>query len=737
MKTSPILKPFVFIISKPIAILLPVALFFGGWWFGLEPQKHDHDAGSAAESSTEWTCSMHPQIRQAKPGLCPICNMDLIPLVAGDSDGGLREISVSAQAAALLDLRVSPVVQAPAEVQVMMFGKIDYDERNKVTTTARMSGRLDRLYADFTGTTVSKGDAIAEIYSPELIVAQHTLIRARLDWLNSKSTSERSSMLKMLESAREKMRLLNLSEEQVATIEKQKKPSNHITLLAPQSGIIVDLNVKEGQYVKIGDPLFGIADLKSVWLKMEAFESDLPWLRYAQDVSFSVEAVPEKIFHGPIAFIDPQLDPIRRIIKVRVNVKNEKLELKPGMFANATVHAKIALNGKVLSADLAGKWISPMHPEIVKDGPGECDICGMPLVKAEDFGFVAPDGPVVNPLLIPVSAALRTGSRAVVYVRIPGKTDPVFEGREIVLGQRAGEYFIVRNGVDKGELVVTKGAYKLDSELQIKAFPSMMNPNAGLEERSAKEAPAQIVGQWPSLLRIYGKLAPALEKGDPKTAESEIANMKAAISELKKDQLQPEELGLWNEFSMRLSNVLTEAATMPANKSTLAYIRSQMQETRRFVGLSADPIAPMTTDDSWIKPLQTASNAYIAIAKALAEDKFEPASQGIPALETAIISLPEGAEKSAIQKALKHFKMQKEIAGLRSALKPLSTALITAIRGHGLDHLGDLYVVHCPMADDNKGGDWLANKNEVKNPYFGSSMLGCGDVTDTLSKSSK
>ena len=646
-------------------------------------------------------------------------------------------MSISGEAAALLDIRVSPVVQAPAEVNVKMFGKIDFDERSTVTTAARMSGRLDRLYADFTGTRVSKGDAIAEIYSPELIIAQHTLIRARIDWLNAKTSNDRASRLQMLKYARQKMRLLNLSEEQVTTIEKQKKPSDHITLLAPQSGIIVNLNVKEGQYVKTGDTLFSIAKLDSVWLKIEAFESDLPWLRYAQDVTFNVDAIPEKVFHGPIAFIDPQLDPIRRIIKVRVNVKNDDLQLKPGMFANASVHAKVALDGHVLSADLAGKWISPMHPEIVKDSPGSCDICGMPLIKAEDYGFVAPDGPVVNPLLIPVSAVLRTADRAVVYVRLPEKIEPVFEGREIVLGPRAGNFFIIRSGLGVGELVVTKGAYKLDSELQIKAHPSMMNPNAGLEERSAKDAPSQISGQWPQLLRTYGKLAPALASGDHATAASELTKMQNGLSNIKHDQLQPKELALWKEFSMRLSNVLTEVSTMPANASTLALIRHQMVETRRFVGLSATPIAPADIDASWIAPLKESNKFYLGVAEALSEDKFEHSMHSVSSLESAVTALPESSEKAAIQKALKHVSMQKDIDGLRSAFKPLSVAMIAAVRKHGIDQLGELYIVHCPMADDNKGADWLSNKNEVRNPYFGSSMFGCGDVTDTLSQSIK
>ena len=724
-----------FIVSKPIAILLPVSLFFAGWWFGLPSEKTNQTSkgDSSAETSSEWTCSMHPQIRQPNPGLCPICSMELIPLVAGNKEGGLREVSISPEAAALLDLRVSPVVKAPAVVDVHMFGKIDYDERKTLTTTARMSGRLDRLYTDFTGTLVKKGDAIAEIYSPDLVVAQHTLIRARIDWINARP-EEKQSMLNMLRSAREKMRLLDLSEEQIATIEKQKKPTDHITLLAPQSGIIVNLNVKEGQYVKTGDPLFGIAQLDDVWLKMEAYETDLPWIRYAQEVTFTVEAIPDHVFHGPIAFIDPQLDPIRRIIKVRVNVKNKNLLLKPGMFANATVHSKVALNGKVISANLAGKWISPMHPEIVKDGPGKCDICGMPLVPAEELGFIAPKEPIENPLLVPVSSVLRTGKRAVVYVQLPDKQQPIFEGREIVLGPRAGNFFIVRNGLSEGELVVTKGAFKLDSELQIKAKPSMMNPNAGLVERSVKNAPTQLAGQWPSILRIFGKLAPALESGDSKTARSEITQMQSALHAIKTDQLQPKEQELWKEFSTRLDNVLTEIKSMPANRTTLALLQKQLDETRRYVGLSSTAIAPIKTDAQWLTPLKASKNAYLTLTKSLASDKEAEALKAIKSLTAEAKKLPSDPDTDQLLKTLKHLNMQKDIKGIRSAFKPVSAALITLAKKHGTDHLGDLYVVHCPMADNNKGADWLSDKNEVKNPYFGNAMSGCGDVTDTISK---
>ncbi|MCB1093802.1 MAG: efflux RND transporter periplasmic adaptor subunit, partial [Verrucomicrobiae bacterium] len=151
------------------ALILPILLFFAGWWFGLPPSEKKAGQDSAAVSGETWTCSMHPQIRQPNPGLCPICNMDLIPLASGETRG-LREVSVSEEAAALLDVRVTPVRRAPAIAERRLFGRIEYDERRITTVTARVGGRIERLYPDFTGSLIRNGDHLAEIYSPELLV---------------------------------------------------------------------------------------------------------------------------------------------------------------------------------------------------------------------------------------------------------------------------------------------------------------------------------------------------------------------------------------------------------------------------------------------------------------------------------------------------------------------------------------------------------------------------------------
>jgi len=150
------------------------------------------------------------------------------------------------------------------------------------------------------------------------------------------------------------------------------------------------------------------------------------------------------------------------------------------MFVRAVVRSKVAGAGRVMDEDMAGKLICPMHPSIVKTTAGQCDICGMDLVTTESLGYVTAAEPNEAPLVIPASAPLITGTRAVVYVRLADKEKPTFEGREIVLGSRAGDYYLVKDGLAEGELIVTNGNFKIDSALQIQAKPSMMSPQGGV-----------------------------------------------------------------------------------------------------------------------------------------------------------------------------------------------------------------------------------------------------------------
>ncbi|QHI70087.1 efflux RND transporter periplasmic adaptor subunit [Tichowtungia aerotolerans] len=437
--------------------------------------EHDEAAHTEEAAPEVWTCSMHPQIKLPKPGLCPICAMDLIPLGSGGEEGP-RELTVSETAKKLMQIETVPVERRFAAADVRMVGKADYDETRTTFITSRMPGRLDRLFVDYTGIPVKKGDHLASIYSPELLSAQEELLQAirSVDSLKqSGSDIVRSVSQSTVEAVREKLRLWGLPKEQIQEIEKRGSTVDHLTIYSPVSGIVIHKNALEGSYVKTGDTLYTVADLSRIWIQLEAYESDLPWLRYGQKVTFTAEALPGETFEGTIAFIDPVLNASSRTINVRVNVDNPQQKLKPGMFVRANAHPLIAEDGTVAAPSLAGKWISPMHPEIIKDEPGSCDVCGMPLVPAEELGYVTEDA--TAPLVIPATAPLITGTRAVVYIEVPGKEAPTYEGREITLGPKAGDVFIVRAGLTEGERVVTQGAFKLDAELQIHAKPSMMS----------------------------------------------------------------------------------------------------------------------------------------------------------------------------------------------------------------------------------------------------------------------
>ncbi len=390
-----------------------------------------------------------------------------------------RHITLSDTAQKLASIQVMPVERKFVTAEISMFGKIDYDETKLAYITARVPGRLDRLYVDYTGISVRKGDHLVYLYSPELLTAQEELIQAlkRVRTKNNDRKYVQKDSFSILEAVREKLRLWGLTESQIKQIEKKNKASDHITIYAPISGTVIHKNAMEGMYVNTGTQIYTIADLNRVWVKLEAYESDITWIRYGQKVEIRTETYPGERFEGRISFIDPILNQKTRTVAVRVNVENRDGRLKPGMFVRGIVYSRMSAGGKVVEPDMAGKWISPMHPEIIKDRPGKCDICGMPLVQAEMLGYAAAE-PKDAPIVIPATVPLITGKRAVVYVRIPDNST-MFEGREVVLGPRAGNYYIVLKGLHEGESVVVNGNFKIDSAMQIEAKPSMMNPEGG------------------------------------------------------------------------------------------------------------------------------------------------------------------------------------------------------------------------------------------------------------------
>lgn len=543
-------------------LFLFLGILFLGWLIGRitapssnQSESHAHSADHAAhahEEESEYTCSMHPQIRQPNPGKCPICAMELIPAnKQSQDDSGPREVSLSEYAKSLARIVTTPVVQEMPEVETTLFGRVLADESRIRSISARFPARIERLYVNYTGVQVTQGDHLAKIYSPELLTAQTELLSAK------RFNDERALL-----SAREKLSLWGLPESAISMIESNEKPSDTMDIDAPLSGFITEKLVNDGDYVETGEALFKITDLSTVWVVLDAYEMDKPWLRFGQPVTFTAEALPGQTFEGRISFISPVLDPDTRTFKVRVNIPNENLHLQPGMFVTGKVHSHITGEGTLLDPELEGKWISPMHPEIIKDAPGKCDVCGMDLVPASKLGYAsATEGEA--PLLIPTSAVLHTGRRSLVYVELPDKDRPTYEGREIILGPRAGDAYIVISGLEAGEQVVTNGAFKIDSALQLLAKPSMMSPS---DERTHEtiprfpDAPDEIKNALATLTSAYFPLWRALAADDLPKAKTIATTLEKATHKFhdlsSKNDLQnffEETLKKLSKFSLAIS----------------------------------------------------------------------------------------------------------------------------------------------------------------------------------------
>jgi Cu(I)/Ag(I) efflux system membrane fusion protein len=373
--------------------------------------------------------------------------MDLVPAKQiSASQGRLKERA---------GIETEEVGYRPLIKEIRTLGKIDANERQVAFIASRISGRVDRVHADFTGVPVKKGDHLVDIYSPDLLVGQSELIRA-VEAVEKEPPGGPSFAKVSLDAARTKLSLLGLLPEQLREIEKSRKVQTHLTIYAPIGGTVVEKSIRAGQYVKEGDALYRIVDLDPVWLFLDIYEYDLSWVRFGQKVNVSVEAFPGEAFPGVVTFLDPTLEDKTRTVKARVNLPNPERKLRPGMYASASLLVRLRSDGSPEPTGLEGKFVCPMHPEVVRDGPGKCPVCEMPLERVPD-GWPAlknqaaghgdhtshgqvpkePSKHVVSEamvLAVRATAVLDTGKRKVAY-RVT--KDGAYELVELDVGVRA------------------------------------------------------------------------------------------------------------------------------------------------------------------------------------------------------------------------------------------------------------------------------------------------------------
>ncbi len=378
-----------------------------------------------------YTCGMHPQIIQDHPGNCPICGMKLTPVrkqpAGGDGHGSAAEsagaISIDPVTVQNMNLRTGTVTRGPLRRVIRTVGVVDYDETKLADVTTKFKGWIEKLYVDTTGEQVHKGEPLFEIYSPELYSAQTEYI------VSVKPAGEAAGNLDFLRaSALTKLRFFDISDGQIAELEKTRQAKKTLQVLAPRDGIVMEKMVVEGQMADAGMRLFRIADLGTVWVLAQVYEQDLPFIKLGQEADVTLDYLPDRVYRGRVTYVYQTVDDRTRTAKVRMEFHNPGYALKPGMFASIKLEATLA-------ADV---------------------------------------------VLVPDMAVLRSGATNTVFVALPGGR---FDARTVTLGPRAdGGFYQVLSGLKDGEKVVTSGQFMLDSESQLREAIQKMTAAPGAAE---------------------------------------------------------------------------------------------------------------------------------------------------------------------------------------------------------------------------------------------------------------
>jgi membrane fusion protein, copper/silver efflux system len=498
-----------------VALMAITGLVFAYWdtiWNRYDKWMRPAAGLHAAAYGLEFYCPMHPHIVQDEPGSCPICGMTLAKRPKGEkpalATGLTSRVALSPKRVEQAGIRTAEVAYAPLTQAVTTVGNVAFDERRMATIVSKVPGksRVEKLFINVTGENVEAGQPLAELYSPELSQAIQELLNAsRRAALSIEPQTEIARSLlndrrEMVRASAEKLKRWGITQAQIDEVLAKGKADFAFPILSPKSGHVFKKNVVEGQEVPEGYPMFEVIDLDMVWVQAQVYEHQLGLIHEGQTVRATVEAFPGESFVGQLEFMQPHLDATTRTVEVRYALKNPGHRLRPGMFATVTLETPVASltefrdgvaapespaaavpiqrasmtaaeqkNCPVTAAKL-GSMGDPIPVQVEGRRVWTCCAACPPKLKAQPARFLArlEPAPTGQVLSVPESAVIYTGARKVVYVEsAPG----VYEGREVVLGPRAGDRFAVLEGLALGEKVAAAGAFLIDAE-------SRLNPAA-------------------------------------------------------------------------------------------------------------------------------------------------------------------------------------------------------------------------------------------------------------------
>ncbi|WP_445720698.1 efflux RND transporter periplasmic adaptor subunit [Flavobacterium sp.] len=579
-----------------LAVTLLVGLLLGALFFGGSTKEEDNKTEVKSKAEV-WTCSMHPQIRQPEPGDCPICGMDLIPLEAGNEDIDPDAISMSESAMIIAGISTYKVGNTDGIKEIALNGKIEVNEKTVYSQSSHIPGRIEKIQVTFVGEYVKKGQVVAYVYSPELASAQQELIEAY---------SVKEIQPQLFESVKMKLKNWKVSDATINSIISSGKTQDRFPIYADVSGYIIKKNVELGDYLQKGQTLYDVADLSTVWVLFEIYESDMSWVKKGNKINYTVASFPGETFSGTIAFIDPLINPMTRIAKARVEVANSGLKFKPEMFATGTLKTKVVGNKATLS--------------------------------------------------VPKSAVMWTGKRSIVYIKNETDKGITFKLREVTLGPLLGNDYIIEQGLEIGEEIVANGTFNVDAAAQLAGKPSMMNLEGGRVSTGHNHGDSSM---------------PMNE--DKKVA---LKTNKTTISSEAKKSLQP----LYKDY-FEFKDALTKDDFNSAKKALLAFEKSFNK-----INMS---VFKGESHEVWMN------------------------------------------YQTELKKQTLHATHIKNIKELRVSFEPISNVMIAMTKA--FNPLNEsAYVQFCPMANSDKGANWLSKENKVVNPYFGASMIKCGEVKETI-----
>ncbi len=449
-----------------------------------------NNGDSSGEGEKRYICPMMCTPPSTEPGRCPVCAMELVEATGGGGGDG-TSVTIEAAARRLVGIQTAISTLGDMKRTIRTIGSIDFDESRLSTISAYIDGRLEVMYANYVGVQVNEGDDLALIYSPQLYTAQTEFVTSLESTTSSRFSVGNSDLREM---ARENLGELGMTQEQIESLSKSRKPESRIRIKSPQSGTVIEKSAVEGDYVKTGQKLLQIADLTSVWMMLDLFPDDAVNVRFGQQVEAEIQSMPGEVFTGRVAFIDPTVNKRTRTVRVRVEVMNFDGKLRPGDYATARITVPAIPSTLIYDPALSGKYISPMHPQVIRDGPGSCPLCGMDLISTVQLGYALEPQPEQHVVTVPRDSVLLTGDSGVIYVETePGR----FEIRRVHVGPMNDTEAVIIEGLAAGETVATSGNFLIDSQMQLAGNPSLMDPS---KAPSYAPGPLELPGSNPVML---------------------------------------------------------------------------------------------------------------------------------------------------------------------------------------------------------------------------------------------